>query len=181
MTRVLYIEDQKYEQRWLWLLLITISLLVITPLLYGFYRQIILGEVWGNNPMSDIALMLTFSATILLMAAVLWLYKTMTLRIKITYTALKISYKPMIKEKVFAIHEISSAKIRKYSAIKEYGGYGIRTYSATRKANGAYTVSGNMGLQLTFKNGKKLLIGTQNPLMLEKAINKALNNLDNNK
>lgn len=47
--------------------------------------------------------------------------------------------------------------VREYKPILEYGGYGIR-YSFSGKA---YNVRGKMGLQLKFKDGGKLLIGTQ--------------------
>ena len=40
----------------------------------------------------------------------------------------------------------------------QYGGWGIRGF----KSNRAYNVSGKIGLQLEFKNGDKLLVGTQN-------------------
>jgi hypothetical protein len=64
------------------------------------------------------------------------------------------------KYKHFSWEEISVAYIRKYSPITEYGGWGTRKYGSS---NGAYNMSGNIGLQLVFKNGKKLLIGTNNP------------------
>ena len=41
----------------------------------------------------------------------------------------------------------------------EYGGWGVR-YSLTGKGR-AFNVSGNIGLQLEFINGEKVLIGTQ--------------------
>ena len=37
----------------------------------------------------------------------------------------------------------------------------------------AFTIKGNQSLQLHFKNGKKLLLGTQQPAELETAIRKA--------
>ena len=50
----------------------------------------------------------------------------------------------------------------------EYGGYGMR--SGSRKYGKAYNVSGKTGLQLYLSNGKKLLIGTQNPRQAQKAM-----------
>ncbi len=47
-----------------------------------------------------------------------------------------------------------------YRPILEYGGWGIR---CGRKGKRAYNVSGNRGVQLVFKNGKRLLIGSQKP------------------
>lgn len=61
--------------------------------------------------------------------------------------------------------EIESAKIRMYKPIREYGGWGLR-YSFTHGK--AYNVSGNKGLQLVLKSGKKFLIGTQKEAELQK-------------
>jgi hypothetical protein len=60
------------------------------------------------------------------------------------------------------------AYIRKYNPIKDYGGWGIR-WGSFRKGN-AYNMSGNMGLQLVFKDGKKLLFGTQRSSELDQII-----------
>ena len=68
------------------------------------------------------------------------------------------------KEKNLLWTDIKLAKIRQYSPIKEYGGWGIRF---SRKNGRAYNVRGKMGLQIVFKSDKMLLIGTQQPTELE--------------
>jgi len=54
-----------------------------------------------------------------------------------------------------------------YSPLKEYGGWGIRFARGGRKA---YNVRGNRGVLLKFANGKSLLVGSQEPDELERAI-----------
>ncbi len=54
--------------------------------------------------------------------------------------------------------EMEKWEVRTFSPIKEYGGWGKRH----GKSGAALTIKGNQGLQLIFKNGHKLLIGTQN-------------------
>lgn len=56
--------------------------------------------------------------------------------------------------------EIKSANIRKYDAISEYGGWGVKG-GFRRKKGKALNVKGNIGIQLEFTDNKKLLIGTQ--------------------
>ena len=46
---------------------------------------------------------------------------------------------------------------RQYSPLAEYGGWGIRK----GRAGFAYNMSGNQGIQLELKSGKRILIGTQ--------------------
>jgi hypothetical protein len=52
---------------------------------------------------------------------------------------------------------IEKYEVITYDPILDYGGWGIK-YNRHGKA---YNVSGNKGLQLYLKNGKRILIGTQ--------------------
>ncbi len=61
--------------------------------------------------------------------------------------------------KRIAFDEIRSYESRKYHPLMEYGGWGIR-YGLKGKA---YNVRGDLGIQLEFVSGKRLLIGTQRP------------------
>ncbi|PQJ82980.1 hypothetical protein BTO16_05475 [Polaribacter glomeratus] len=58
--------------------------------------------------------------------------------------------------------ELKEVKVRTYNPIGEYGGWGFRSGFLWNKSKGkAINISGDVGIQLEFKNGKKLLIGTQ--------------------
>lgn len=70
---------------------------------------------------------------------------------------------------------ISKCYIRKYEAISEYGGWGMK-YSFFKKRGKCYTSKGNIGLQLELKNGKKILFGTQ----LKDALQKTLDTYQQN-
>ena len=53
-----------------------------------------------------------------------------------------------------------------YSPIRDCGGWGVRHY----KSGKAYNVSGNRGVVLEFLDGRPILIGSQRPEELAKAI-----------
>ena len=59
-----------------------------------------------------------------------------------------------------------SVYTRTYSPMREYGGWGIRF----GKSGKAYNIKGDEGLQLVFKNGKRLLIGSQKSQELAQAV-----------
>jgi len=88
------------------------------------------------------------------------------LEIKIDSNSITIKYPPFVSNQVIQINELKEMYVRKYNAMLEYGGYGFRGM----KKNRAYNVSGKYGLQLEFKDGKKLLVGTQKHEELEKVI-----------
>ena len=82
--------------------------------------------------------------------------------------------KTEIRFKFFPIHfkwqkilweNVSSVQIRKYNALSEYYGRGIKSSVLSGKA---YSISGHEGLQVTLKNGKKILFGTNKSLALKK-------------
>ena len=92
----------------------------------------------------------------------------------------------LVKYKFFSWDIISKSYIRKYNPILEYGGWGIR-YGGFRfnllRVNGlnfrnimnknvAYNISGNIGLQLELKSGKRVLIGTRKPVEMGDVLQK---------
>jgi hypothetical protein len=71
------------------------------------------------------------------------------------------------------LEEMVSFKVREYRPIREYGGYGIK-YSF--RYGTAYNVTGNIGVQFTFRKRRDFLLGTQRPDELMEAINRILEN-----
>jgi hypothetical protein len=75
---------------------------------------------------------------------------------------------PFIRKAVrYNKEDIASIEIRTFRPILEFGGWGIR-YS--KKYGKAYTLQGSKGIQLIFKDGKKVLVGTSNPTLWEQAM-----------
>ncbi|MBN1505496.1 MAG: hypothetical protein JW955_01550 [Sedimentisphaerales bacterium] len=66
----------------------------------------------------------------------------------------------------FALQDLSEYHVRTYRPLVEYGGWGIRYGWKGR----AYNVSGNRGVQLIFKDRRRLLVGSSRPSELEAAI-----------
>lgn len=62
--------------------------------------------------------------------------------------------------------DISKAYIRQYDPITEFGGWGIRFGPSGKAIN----MSGNIGLQLIFNDGSRLLIGTNQPDKIAEAL-----------
>lgn len=76
-----------------------------------------------------------------------------------------VQFNGLTKRHYYPWEEIAEIEARRYHPIREYGGWGIRGLGKNR----AYNVSGNEGLQLTFTNGKRLLLGSQMAWELEAA------------
>jgi hypothetical protein len=94
---------------------------------------------------------------------VLWLFYIATLYTQVSAQGIVLRYPPFFKSKEIDWQDLAEAKVREYSPLKEFGGWGVRGMSSQ---NRAYNIAGNYGLQLVFKDGKRLLIGTQQPQKL---------------
>jgi hypothetical protein len=151
-------QEQKFGWFFRWFLIFdsVLFILVILGLQFWLWRM-------GREtlPIAIIAILI-IPMLILIM---LWLARLQTI---VCRDGLYVRFFPFhINFKRFAFEDFSEYYAREYSPIFEYGGWGIR-YSFR---NGrAYNISGNKGLQIVFKNGKKLLVGSQNPQELVEAI-----------
>lgn len=138
-------ELQKFNQWWLWLILIAFLILAF----YGLVSQLILNKPFGSKPMSNSGL-IVFSLGV---AAFIYFFYALKLITKIDAHQIYFRFVPFLK-KTIEWRDVKSAKVVNYGFV----GYGIRFGS---KYGVVYNVNGKMGLALELKSGKKLVIGTQ--------------------
>lgn len=156
-------ETQYFRQKWLW------AIIIFFPAfsLYGIYKQIIMGIPIGDKPISNDGLIWF---TVLIGVGLPILFYNIRLKTRVSEDGLHYQFFPIhIKERTITFGDIESFKARKYSPLKEFGGWGIR-FGFEGKA---YNVSGKEGLQLVLKNERKVLFGSQKAKELEKAMKKA--------
>lgn len=159
MEAKVYKEFQKPGQAFIWIVCGSLAVLF----LWAVIQQLILDIPFGNNPMSDKGLSLMLLIPVLVFVL---LIKT-ELRSQIDESGIKYQLYPLqLKMRQIKWDEIEKLEIRKYKALREFGGYGIRYGFAGKAIN----IRGYMGLQIYFKNGKKLLLGTQKPKQVEEVL-----------
>jgi hypothetical protein len=157
MNKIFFRESQQFRQWWYIVLILAVTVPVMIMSVYSLYMQIVKGVQVGDNPAPNAVLVGVFFA----MGIVLWGAFSQKLETWIDQEGIHYRFFPIIfRKKLIAKAEIQRYELRKYNAILDYGGWGIRR-GFGRKWGKAYNVSGNIGLQLYFTNGKKLLIGTQ--------------------
>lgn len=163
MEKILFKEEQRTTQLWIWSLVI----LTFGLWLWQFVQQIILGIPFGKNPSPDIAI---YVIGIVPVGAFLVL---LLIRLETTVTTEYISFRFLPfqrKPRILQKRDIRQWEVKHYQPIREYGGWGIRT--GFKSKGMAYSVKGNQGAYFEMNNGKKVLIGTQDPDGLEKALEK---------
>lgn len=153
-------ETQRFTQWWLWLIIISAA----TLCLYGAFQQIVLGKPFGNNPGPDWLLIVV---AVIVGVLIPLAFLKLSLRVFVRDDGIRIIFFPLhLKGLVIPYDRIARFYVRKYRAIREYGGWGIRFGPGGK----AYNVKGSLGLQLELSDGEKILIGSQQPERLASAI-----------
>jgi hypothetical protein len=166
----LFREQQQFRQKWLWLLFVCISTPIVALLGFGLYQQLVLDRPFGGRPMSDGHLVLMTAAVLVLHSVVIALFWFARLDVDVTPNEIEIRFRPFhLHPRRIHLQEVTDARARHYSALGEYGGWGIRI----GLKGWAYNVSGDEGVQLTLASGKRILIGSQRSSELEEAIRRA--------
>jgi len=134
----IFYEIQQFRQKWIWTILLIVLFVLFLPIISGMV-SILLGVI----------LILTGFCFI-------WLFYSIKLITEIKGDSIHIKFSPFTT-KIIHFSEIIKYEIRQYRPIIEYGGWGIRF----NRSGKAYTVSGNIGIQIQLSAGKGILIGTQ--------------------
>jgi len=170
-SKVYFKEEQRLDAWWVKLGMVLLLSVSLGPVYYGLIRQIGHGIPWGDKPMSDTGFIVFAVVLTVLMAVVVFLIFSSRLDTSVRLDGIHLTFFPFFKKRVIVRDRIERFKVRKYRPIMEYGGYGFR-YSLR---NGrAYNMKGNTGLQLYLVDGKRILIGTQRPEAIERAMEKMM-------
>ena len=143
-------EEQRFTQKWLIILLSITSVFPVILITKAFMQ--------GNN-MS----LLQFISTLGLILIAMGLIFVFNLKTRIDEIGIHYQFFPFhFKMKTILWKNIKQAKTRKYDALCEYGGWGLKRNLPWKKKNGvAINVKGDIGIQLILNNHKGILIGTQ--------------------
>jgi hypothetical protein len=150
-------EQQKFSP-WLRSVLVFSVPITVAVLVFAGATQGIIGQP---------SFILSSLAGIVLMLAIAGLFWNLRLETEVRADGLYVRFFPFhLRCRKFTPQELSEHYARQYRPLLEYGGWGIK-YGRKGKA---YNVSGNRGVQLVFKDGKQLLIGSQRAEELAEAI-----------
>jgi len=167
MNELVFTEKQGFRTRWAWAAAIVFNAFF----LYAILQQVVLGKPFGSKPASDLVLILLelipLSITLLMLS----------IRLTTCFDAEGIQYRFFpFQSKTTRIewHELQDVYLRTYRSFYEYGGWGIRKGSEKTGEAVNTSQSGTTGVQLVFKNGRKLLIGTRYPEKISPIIENAM-------
>lgn len=144
-------EEQRFTQSWLIILIIISTIIPIIVIVSDYVKD---PESYSLEEFISILALLLFAS------GFIFLFK---LKTRIDEKGIHYQFFPFHwKLKLLKWQDINKAHVRTYDALSEYGGWGLKGGALWNKSKGtAINVSGDIGIQLELKNGKKLLIGTK--------------------
>lgn len=160
-------EEQKFEQRWLWVLILLLAAATLGVFGWGLIEQFVFHRPWGDRPLSDAALVATSCTALLFVGVMIYIFYTLCLVIRLDEAGVYVRFVPF-PGTVIRYVDIMECAARTYRPLAEYGGWGIK-YGRSGKA---YNISGNRGVQLVLRSGKRILLGSQRADELAAAINR---------
>lgn len=178
MARVSYTEEQSLRQiLWIWLIIIPISFLTLLGVLIGFYQQIIQGEPWGNEPMSDGGLIIALLIVIVVQLVVIWIVSSMTLSIEITNEELRYKFFAYFSDwNTLMPYQIAEYSLEKYTFWKGKGlGYRKNLFTKTVRM----IIKPGYILTLKTTDGRTIMMSTGNKDEMERAMQKLMSKSEN--
>lgn len=155
--QVLFEEVQRLNQWWLWLI-------ILGSIGFAIYTSI-------QTIQLDESLFSGTKISLIILIQIPVLFYFLRLKTRVKDNGIYVRFIPFPWKEIFiAWDQLESCHVRTYSPLGEYGGWGIKY--GLGGAGKAYNVSGNQGLQLVFKDGSRLLIGTIKPQELQEIVNK---------
>lgn len=140
MKQTTFNESQNFLSKWFLVLFLPITG-------FTFYKFFTLAT-WDYKAFFGIATLLV----------IVLLFALARLRTRLDKNGIFVDFKPFVWNKTWSWSEISRVEVKQYSLL-DYGGWGYRF----GKNGTAITTKGKHGFMIHFNNGRKILIGTQQP------------------
>lgn len=169
----MYIETQRFTQVWLWVLLLIFAVTFLRQPISSLFSAIFLEQGSPVDiPRSGYGLVMYISQFVLVLAIFL-LFGFSKLKTIINEDGIKVKFGWLMRKyRTINWDEVDEVFIRKFNAIDDYCGYGIKQGPKGK----ALIVRGNKGMQLFLSSGEKLLIGTQKQKELQSFLEKNIFN-----
>jgi hypothetical protein len=155
-----FLESQRFDQWWFRLIIILVSMISIVTIVKSY----------SNVQSEPVPFWISLVACLFTLIIVLSIAFLLKLEIKIDELGIHYGFWPINRRlKFISWSDVKKCSVVKYNPIVDYGGWGYKM-GIFRAKGYAMSVRGNIGIQIVFKSGKHLLIGTQKKEDAEKVL-----------
>lgn len=131
-------------------------------LIFIAIRQLVWHHPFGTPPISNGGILFLTLLSLLVYVRLI----TVRLVTDLRPAELAVGLRGLWRKRKIPLDQVRGAKEVEYDAVRDFGGYGIRS----GRRGQAYIASGNRGVELELRDGEKVLIGSQDPARLAKQI-----------
>jgi hypothetical protein len=85
------------------------------------------------------------------------LFGLVNMRLEVTAEEIVVYYRPYSSRRI-ALDDLEKVEVRRYNAVTEYGGWGVKGWTRDKMA---YNVSGDTGVELTLRDGRSVMLGSR--------------------
>lgn len=150
--KIEFYEVQRKKPHWLSVLLILINILLISSNIIRFYIE--------NQTYNSIEFYISIGGTVFFLFLTIF-FLISSLLTYVDGSGIYVRFIPLQRRyKFFAWDDVEKMYFRKFRLFSEFGLGGL---TSSLNPDGSYTMSGNIGIQLILKNGRKVFIGTNRP------------------
>ena len=155
-----FVEEQRFDQWWFRVLMLLVTIIIFGTVAAAYPSL-------KTDPTAFWTVLIAASISFTFIIILMFFIKLET---KIDELGIHYAFRPLnLKPKLISWSEITSCAIIKYYPLKDYGGWGYRT-GFLRSKGRAINIKGNIGIQIVFKTGKRLLIVTQDSTNAKKVL-----------
>ena len=148
--------ERTWAPAWVWALLWGACLLGAGATAYGAYQQAVLGEPFGDEPISTLGLAILAGAALLFPFLLTALF--MCLDVEVRANHLFVAFGPVhFARKRIRYSDMEAVRGVTYRPIRDFGGWGVRW----RGRKTAWTIRGNEAVKVTLQNGKEVYVGSR--------------------
>jgi hypothetical protein len=141
---------QRFRQSWLWLVVLLPAILAWVL----FVEQVLRGRPLGGHPLPDWGVWLIWA---LIGLGLPLLFGLVNMRLEVTAEEIVVYYRPYSSRRI-ALDDLEKVEVRRYNAVTEYGGWGVKGWTRDKMA---YNVSGDTGVELTLRDGRSVMLGSR--------------------
>jgi hypothetical protein len=145
-ARPVFLEDQRFSQWWIWVLLLVPVAISIVTMTFFLARV----SIWSRQ-------LHALMAALALPLATPILFLAMRMNVVLTGQRLTARFFPIRRR--IELADITSFRVIAYT-LRDFGGWGIKW---ARDRSLVLSVSGNRAIRINRRSGKSLILGTQRP------------------
>lgn len=168
-----YSEMQRLRDvRWIWILFVVLGCAALVPLGSALYSQLVIGEPWGNKPMSDKGLIALTIGVVLALASTATLLLLTTYEIRIDDKGISWRFVPYrIRWQHIPTSEVTTLTFVPWKITKGRS-YGYHRHIFKRRRS--MIVKGDVAMNVALRGGESYFFGTAFPGEMERAARKML-------